>query len=161
MSASLDPIDLRILQLLQPNARISNADVARELSMAPSAILERIRKLEQRGLIQAYETRVEPRKVGLSLTAFVFVRADEPPAGGPTIGDQLAALPELLEVHQVAGEDCYLVKLRARDTDDLARVLSQRIGGVRGVRSTRTTIVLATHKETACVPLAHPEARDE
>jgi Lrp/AsnC family leucine-responsive transcriptional regulator len=160
VSAPLDPTDQRILQLLQPNARISNADVARELSMAPSAILERIRKLEQRGLIRAYETRVDPRKVGLSLTAFVFVRADEPPAGGPTIGDQLAALPELLEVHQVAGEDCYLVKLRARDTDDLARVLSQRIGGVRGVRSTRTTIVLATHKETACVPLAHSEARD-
>ena len=71
----LDPTDLRILALLQANARTSNADIARDLDMAPSAILERIKKLEQKGFVTGYEARLAAKKLGLGLTAFVFVRA--------------------------------------------------------------------------------------
>lgn len=148
----LDDVDRRILTLLQKNGRISNADIARELDMAPSAILERVRKLEGRGVIQGYEARLSPKRLGLGLSAFVFVRAEE--RDGPSAtGGLLAAIPEVQEVHQVAGEDCYLLKLRARDTDDLARLLNERLKSIPTIRGTRTTIVLGTLKETAVLPL--------
>jgi len=149
----LDATDLAILQLLQANGRISNADIARQLDMAPSAILDRIRKLEQRGVIQGYAARINPLAVGLGLTAFVLVRTEER-VGSGSIGHALARIPEVLEVHHVAGEDCYLAKVRARDTEDLSRLLRERFGRLKGVRNTRSTIVLTTVKESQALPLA-------
>jgi Lrp/AsnC family transcriptional regulator, leucine-responsive regulatory protein len=154
---TFDRIDRHILAALQLNARTSNADIARELEMAPSAILERIRKLEQREVIAGYEARITPKAVGLGLTAFLFIRADEP-GGSPNTANALAAAPEVHEVHQVAGEDCFLVKLRARDTEDLSRILRERISALPHVRQTRTTIVLLTTKESGLLPLHQLES---
>lgn len=152
---NLDSIDQRILNLLQDNGRISNAEVARALDMAPSAVFERIKKPETRGYVAGYEARLAPKKLDFGLLAFVFVRAEEVEV---TVGAKLAELSAVQEVHQVVGEDCYLVKLRARDTDDLARVLNREIKRIPGIVSTRTTIVLGTLKESARLPLARPLA---
>ena len=152
----LDAIDRAILGHLQQNARISNADIARQLDMAPSAILDRIRKLEQKGVIQGYTIRIDPRTVGLGLTAFILVRTEER-VGSGAIGEALARLPEVLELHQVAGEDCYLVKVRVSDTEALSRLLRDKVGRLKGVRSTRSTIVLSTAKEGGDLPLPDPE----
>lgn len=148
-----DEIDKKIVTILQQNARISNADIARQLDMAPSAIFERIRKLEARGIIRGYEARIDPALIDRSLLAFVFVRAEEQLAC-PETGDELARIPEVQEVHHVAGEDCYLVKVRVANTDALGRLLRERFGLIPTVRSTRTTIVLTTIKETATLPIA-------
>ncbi len=159
----IDDIDLHILNALQRNARTTNADLARELDMAPSAILERVRKLEARGLIQAYEARLSGKSVGVGLAAFIFVRAEERPFTGKT-GNALALIPEAQEVHNLAGEDCYLVKLRVRDTDDLTRVLREEVSLIPGITGTRTTIVLETVKETSVIKLpgaARPKAGTE
>ena len=152
----LDSTDLRILALLQENARISNAEIARQLGMAPSAIFERIKKLEQKKVIAGYEGRLAPKALGLGLLCFVFVRAEEP-GGAVATGERLTAIPEVLEVHHVAGEDCYLVKCRAADTDDFARILRERFSAIPTIRSTRTTIVLSSLKETARTKLKEPE----
>jgi len=152
----LDATDLAILELLQANARISNADIARQLDMAPSAILDRIRKLEQRGVIQGYTTRIDAAAVGLGLTAFILVRTEER-VGSGAIGQALARIPEVQELHHVAGEDCYLVKVRVPDTEGLSRLLHNRFGRLKGVRNTRSTIVLSTVKETAALPLPDPK----
>jgi Lrp/AsnC family leucine-responsive transcriptional regulator len=153
----LDTTDLAILRLLQQNARISNADIARQLDMAPSAILDRIRKLEGRGVITGYTARIDPDAVGLGLTAFILVRTEER-VGVGAIGQALAKIPEVLEVHHVAGEDCYLVKARVRDTTGLSRLLRERFGRLRGVRNTRSTIVLSTVKESDALPLEVEES---
>lgn len=154
MTTELDAADLRILALLQENARISNAEVARQLGMAPSAIFERIKKLEQKNIVSGYEVRLAPKALGLGLLSFVFVRADEP-GGSDEVGRRLAQIPEALEVHHVAGEDCYLVKCRAADTDDLARILKERFSVIPAMRQTRTIIVLSSLKETSQLPLQH------
>lgn len=151
-AVTLDPIDLRILGLLQGNARVSNAEIARELDMAPSAILDRIRKLEARGIILGYETRLEPHALGFGLTAFILVRTEER-VGSGSIGQALAKIPEVQEVHHVAGEDCYLVKVRVQDTDALGELLRERFGKLKAVRNTRTTIVLRTVKDETGLPL--------
>jgi Lrp/AsnC family transcriptional regulator, leucine-responsive regulatory protein len=152
-----DAIDLQILSILQENARISNAEIARQIGMAPSAILERIRKLEGRGAIQGYEARLDPHPLDLGLLAFVFVRSDER-VGDCATGALLGAIPEVQEVHHIAGEDCYLVKVRTSDPEAMGRLLRERFGTIPSVRSTRTTIVLGTIKESPRLPLPRPAA---
>lgn len=148
----IDAIDMSVLKLVQDNARTTNAEIARQVGMAPSAIFERIKKLEAAGLIQGYHARLKPKELGLGLVAFVFVRADDL-AGELGVGERLAQIPEVQEVHHVAGEDCYLAKVRAKDTEDLGHLLRDRFAAIAGLRSTRTTIVLNTLKETGEIPL--------
>jgi Lrp/AsnC family leucine-responsive transcriptional regulator len=153
----IDATDRKILSILQADARTSNAEIARQLDMAPSATFERIRKLESRGIIVGYEGRLSPKALGLGLLCFIFVRSDEA-AGALSTGRALAEVPEVQEVHHVAGEDCYLVKVRCADTDDLARILRERLGRIPTIRSTRSTIVLGTLKESAALMLPGEEA---
>ena len=155
----IDDIDAKILSILQNDARTSNAEIARRLGMAPSAILERIRKLETRGLIAGYEARLNPRALEMGLLAFIYVRADER-IGSRAIGEELGAIPEVQEVHHIAGEDCYLLKVRVADTDALGDLLRLRFGPIEAIRSTRTTIVLSTIKETAQIPLPSSQEED-
>jgi Lrp/AsnC family leucine-responsive transcriptional regulator len=149
---SLDDTDRQIVAFLQRDARMANAEIARQLKMAPSAIYDRIRKLEDRHIIDGYEARVNPKSVGLGLTAFIFVRGEDG-VGDTKTGTLLAKIPEAQEVHHVAGEDCYLVKVRVADTDALGTLLRERIGAIKSVRSTRTTIALGTLKETYRLPV--------
>ena len=153
----IDEMDRRILSLLQQDARLPNAEIARRVGMAPSATLERLRKLEERGVIQGYEVRVDARKLGLGLTAFIFVRSQDK-VGEVDTGDKLKQHPNVLEVHHIAGEDCYLVKVRATDTDDLGRMLRADFAIMPGVRSTKTTIVLGTIKESTRIPIPEETA---
>ena len=146
----IDEMDRRILSLLQQDARLPNAEIARRVGMAPSATLERLRKLEERGVILGYECRVDARKLGYGLTAFIFVTAQDRSA--EEVGERLRQHPNVLEVHHIAGEDCYLVKVRALDTEDLGRMLKTDVA-IPGVRSTRTTVVLGTVKESSRFPI--------
>jgi len=148
----IDDIDAAILDLLQENARISQADVARAVGLAPSAVLERIRKLESRGVIRGYSALVDPRALDQSMLAFVAVRSEQAP-GDDSVSQALAQCPEVLELHHVAGDDCYLLKVRARDAEHIGQLLRHRFGRIPGVRSTRTTIVLETVKETPRLPV--------
>jgi Lrp/AsnC family transcriptional regulator, leucine-responsive regulatory protein len=154
----IDEIDWQILMILQDNARTSNAEIARQVGMAASAVFERVKKLEERGLIAEYTTRLNPRPLGLGLLAFIYVRADER-IGSNETAKSLVEIPEVQEVHHIAGEDCYLVKVRTEDTESLGRLLRERFGAIKTVLSTRTTIVLNTIKETARLPLEEGQKR--
>ena len=153
----IDEMDRRILSLLQQDARLPNAEIARRVGMAPSATLERLRKLEERGVIQGYEVRLDPRKLGLGLTAFIFIRAQGKNADHDT-SERLKQHPNVLEVHHIAGEDCFLVKVRAIDADDLGRMLRAEFTTMPHVVSTRTTIVLGTLKESTRMPVPEEPA---
>ncbi|TGU71566.1 Lrp/AsnC family transcriptional regulator [Geomonas terrae] len=142
-----DEIDIHILEILQEKARIPNAEVARQVGMAPSAVLERIRKLEERGIIEGYEVRLNPACFHQGLSAFVQVESD-----GAATAQALAEVPSVQEVHQVVGPDGFLVKLRTADHTTLARILGE-IRALEGVRSIRTQVVLETVKETRRVDL--------
>lgn len=157
----IDYIDRQILTILQENARTSNAEIARQVGLAPSGVSERIRKLEERGTIEGYTIRTDARNLGLGLLCFMFVRSNEQ-GGGVETAEKLARIPEVLEVHHVAGEDCFLIKVRAADTDALGRLLREKLGHIPTITSTRTTIVLDTVKETVTLPLPDcPEPRGE
>jgi Lrp/AsnC family leucine-responsive transcriptional regulator len=152
MMRTIDEIDAQILERLQENARVTQAEIAKAVGLAPSAVMERIRKLESKGVIQGYSAAIDPHVAGLPLLAFVSVRTSEYGPEQPS-AQALAAIPEVLEVHHVAGDDCYLLKVRAQDAEHLGRLLRQEIAAVPHVTSTRTTIVLGTSKETIRIPL--------
>lgn len=148
----MDSTDAVILNLLQGAARTSNAAIARQVGLVPSAVLERVRRLEERGTILGYGAQLAPRQVGLGLLAFVFVRTEEIRGEGKA-ALELAKIPEVMEVHHIAGEDCFLVKVRASDTEALGEFLTKKITAIKSVISTKTTIVLRTVKETFSLPL--------
>ncbi len=151
MPTTLDDVDRKILRALQQNARVSNAEIARQLGMVPSAILERIRKLEERGYVLGYEARLNPRLLGRSLVAFIQVKTEGREHGG--VAEALSRVPEILEIHTIAGEDCYLLKVRVADIEGLRALLSEKIAAVPAVVGTKTTVVLGTKKETGHLPV--------
>ncbi len=152
MDSIIDCVDRKILSILQANARTPNAEIARHVEMAPSAVSERIRKLEERGIIRGYTTNMNPSSLGYGLLAYVFVRSE----GGVWQGEfaeLLSSIPEVQEVHHIAGEDCFLVKTRVADAAALGTLLREQFGSLPSVRSTRTTIVLNTVKETTALAI--------
>ena len=160
----IDDKDRRILEILQQDGRVTNVELARAVELTPAATAERIRKLEERGLLKGSTALLDPHALGLGLLAFIFMRVDDRDdlvGSAEVTAEELAALPSVLELHHLAGEDCFLLKVRARDTDDLYRILRDEFGPFKAIRGTRTTIVLKTVKETTRLPLSRGGAGDD
>lgn len=147
----IDDVDRAILDALQHNARTSNAEMARSIGMAPSAIFQRVRKLEENGFIQGYTTRLNAKALGFGLVAFIMVQTRDNASSIDTAAI-LADFPEVLEVHRVVGDDCFYLKVRVRDTSALGTLLDEKIQRLPPVASTRTTIVLSTAKYAEPAP---------
>ncbi len=148
---TIDNVDQKILEILQDKARIPNAEISRQVGMAPSAVLERIRKLEDRGIIEGYEVRLNPKLFNQGLMAFVHISVQS--SCRVDLTSALSKVTGVQEIHQVAGEDGYLLKLRVVDNGELGRVLADEIAVLDGVQQTKTNIVLNTIKETRRINL--------
>jgi Lrp/AsnC family transcriptional regulator, leucine-responsive regulatory protein len=148
----IDVISLNILKILQDKARIPNVEVARQVGMAPSAVLERIRKLEIQGFIDGYEVRLNPQRFRRSLVGFVHISVAAT-FDGQDVAIGLADIDEVQEVHFVAGDDGFLIKVRVAGPTELDTLIRKRIRSIPGVCHTRSQIVLSTTKETARIPI--------
>lgn len=148
----MDTIDFKILSILQNKARIPNVEVARAIGMAPSAVLERIKKLEAQGIIDGYEVRLNPEQFHRSTIAFIRVRMKSP-SMIRSAGESLAQLEEIQEVHFLSGEDCLMAKVRVADTRELDLFIREKITEIPGITHTTTSVALSTYKETARIPL--------
>ena len=148
----MDKTDLEILKILQKKARIPNVEVARTIGMAPSAVLERIKKLEARGIIQGYEVRLNPDMFNCAMTAFVHLQVKEPSAIRDT-GEKLSAIEQVQEVHYLAGGDCLMAKVKTSGNTELESILRKQIAPLDAVASTQTFIALSTYKESAKIQL--------
>ncbi|QCX54219.1 Lrp/AsnC family transcriptional regulator [Elizabethkingia sp. JS20170427COW] len=146
MEVKLDEIDLTILREIQNNARINNSELARILEMAPSAVLERVKKLEQKEVILSYHAKINPLALGQRLLAFISIKVNDI-IGDEKTGKLLAEIPEVLEVHDIAGDDGYIIKVRTEDTTSLMNLMKRSLSHIPGIVSTKTTIVLHTVKE--------------
>ena len=146
----IDAKDKQILSLLLKDAAISKADIARQVGLAPSAISERVRRLEADGVIEGYEVRLNAAALGKPLLAFVFVTDAKPSLGFDTAA-ALSGVTGLEELHKIAGDDCYLLKIRASGTDELNDIIETQINPVQSVTRVRTTIVLSAVTERPCM----------
>ncbi len=148
----MDSIDLQILQILQKKARIPNVEVARTIGMAPSAVLERIKKLEARGVIEGYEVRLNPEMFNCAMTAFIHMRVKDPSQIVET-GNAIAGIEQVQEVHYLAGEDCLMAKIKVSGNKELESILRTRIARIPSLGDTKTFIALSTYKESAKIKL--------
>jgi Lrp/AsnC family leucine-responsive transcriptional regulator len=143
-SHPLDHTSRRILQLLSADGRASYQAIADEIGLSRPAVMERVKRLEEAGFIRGYHARLDRSKSGYPITAFVAIRypVTEHAGDEPQI-QALAANPNVLECHHVAGDDCYVLKVAAPSIESLEGVLRQIKQPGHPV-STRTTIVLST-----------------
>ena len=144
----INEIDAKILNILQSNSRTSNAEIARQIKMAPSAVLERIRRLERKNIIKKYAAHINPDHVDRGLLAFIEVKANGPIVDQKT-AKELSKIAEVQEVHIVAGQDCFLIKVRVKNTEALTQLLRTKFASIKSLRTTNTTIVLETVKESS------------
>ena len=136
-----DELDLNIIRILASDGRMSFADIARETGLSTSALHQRVKRLESRGIIQGYMAVVDHRIIGLPLTAFVSLKPIDP-AAPDEVPDQLKDIAEIESCWSVAGSESYILKVRVAEPTDLEALLS-RIRAAANV-STQTTVVLST-----------------
>lgn len=148
----LSPVDLKAIRILAQEGRTSWAELGAALGVTAPAAAERVRKLEEKGVIRGYTALVDAGRVGFGLTAFVAITLDRPKHRGGFL-KWLQKQAEVLEVHHIAGDDDYLLKIRCRGMAELDTLVGQELKGLEGVVRTRTTIVMRTEKETALPPL--------
>lgn len=151
----LDRIDAQLLELLQEDGRRSYADLGAAVGISGPAAHERVKKLEARGVITGYTARVSPEAVGLALLAFTWV-TQAPGTIATDLTDDFAAIPEIEACHHITGEADYLLKIRARSTRDLERVL-RAVQTTRHVFTTETDVVFSTSFERRPLRLSRPD----
>lgn len=157
---TFNEIDYKILELLQKNARATQSDVAATVGLSQPAVAERMKKLEQEGFITGYSARVDARKLGKDITAFIGVGINHP-KHNVGFARRILAIPDVLECHHVTGQDSYLLKIVTESTETLDRLISEHIRTIAGVTRTHTTIVMSTVKELSHVMPSRAEAQSK
>jgi Lrp/AsnC family transcriptional regulator, leucine-responsive regulatory protein len=148
----VDALDRKALPLLMKDARVTWSELGHELGLSAPAAAERVRKLEDQGIIRGYSAILNAEALGYSLTAFVFVTLTDQ-RRRTAFHNGVKRLDQIVECHHVAGDDDFLLKIRCRGTRDLDRLLVDELKGKMGVARSRTTVVLDTAKETSAVPV--------
>ncbi|MBI2091327.1 MAG: Lrp/AsnC family transcriptional regulator, partial [Deltaproteobacteria bacterium] len=142
----MDPIDLKILSILQDHGRCHLADIGKEVDLSSPAVMERLKKLEAHGIIKSYQAVLDAKRVGKDVTAFIGVSV----AHQRYIDDFAAHMVrqhDVLECHHVTGEESFILKVKTANTESLEKLLGE-IRSVEGVTRTVTKVVLSTPKET-------------
>jgi Lrp/AsnC family leucine-responsive transcriptional regulator len=149
----LDGTDLKILEILQSNGRIKRGDLAEKVNLSIPAVSERMHKLEESGYICGYHAVISDRKVGLLITAYIFL-VSESSVHYQQVVDLAVARSEVLECHAITGGGSHIIKVKVTDMAALEKLLAE-VQSWPGITNTSTNIVLSTAKETTDLPLIH------
>jgi Lrp/AsnC family leucine-responsive transcriptional regulator len=155
----LDRIDLRILDILQQNGRLTNQEIAERVSLSPSPCLRRIKRLEESGVIRQYVALLEPGKLGLGLLAYVSVKLEK--RGKMPIEDFCARVqgwPEVAACYAMTGEMDYLLRVHVEDLSHFSRFVMDQLLRQPGVVDVKSSFALARIKETTALPLNRARA---
>lgn len=145
----IDEIDVTILELLQENGRMKRNAIAEVVGLSVPSVSERMRKLEERGVITGFHAVVDAKRLHFDITSFIRVTVDGSEHFDDFV-DEAMSLDEVLEVHSITGEGSHILKIRTKNTTSLERLLST-VQALPGVHGTSTSIVLSTFKETRAV----------
>ncbi|OUD09126.1 AsnC family transcriptional regulator [Marivivens niveibacter] len=150
----LDSIDCRILEVLQKDGRLSNAELSERVNLSASACHRRVQRLEKDGFIAGYVALVDPRKIGRKTTVFVEItlsgQSDEVLSG---FERAVALIPDVLECHLMAGSADYLLKVVAEDAEDFARIHRRHLAGLPGVQTLQSSFSLKQVRQTTALPI--------
>jgi len=149
---TLDRTDLKILRLLQRNARMTNADLARSVNLSPTPCLERVRRLEAEGYILDYVTLLNPQKLGAGVISFIQVLLDRTnPDVFKRFKEQVSLCPEVMECHMVAGGFDYLLKVRTKSMLEYRDFLGETLARMSDIKQTHTYVVMEEVKATHAI----------
>ena len=154
----LDEIDYKFLELLQRDARMTQQQIAEAVGLSQPAVAQRLRKLEDQGVITGYVAQVDAHQLGKDITAFIGVTTDHPRYNAG-FARKILALPEVLVCHRVAGEYSYLLKVKTENTASLDRFITELLRTIPGVNRSYTTLVLASVKETTRIEASQASRR--
>lgn len=152
MKEQLDTTDLQILRLVQENAKISYAEISDHVGLAVSSVNERLKKLQQKGVIQKYCTLISAEKVGLDTLAFVQILINDPQTEEHFL-KKINELDEVLECHCISGDFSFMLKVRCESPPHLEQFLREKIKKIPGVGRTNSIIALNTSKEKMRLPI--------
>ena len=151
----LDTIDLKLLEILQKNAKITNAQLSKEVGLSPAPTLERVKKLEVLGFIESYHAKVNKEKIGLGVSTFVTVNLiGHKKQLTESFVKQIQTIPEVIECHHVTGNGDFLLKIVAKDIAEYQKLLLEKINEIEEVASTSTMVILSTFKDCDALPVA-------
>ena len=148
---TIDEIDIKILELLQDNARIKRNEIAEKIGLSLPSATDRVNKLEENGTIERYVAKLNHKLLGKDITAFIFVVSESSTHYKDFIS-HAQQTHEVLECHSITGDGSHILKIRTENTSSLEKLLA-KIQSWKGVRSTRTSIVLSSHKETFTIDI--------
>ncbi len=148
-------IDRKILSLLQANSNISQAKIASAVGLSTPSVNDRIKKLEKNGIIKKYVALIDGEKIGFDITAFIEVFIEHP-VNERWFAKKMKKLKEVQEYHFVTGEGSCLLKVKTQNRLSLKNLLLDKINSMKGVRETRTIMVLSTIKEETTLNLGEP-----
>ncbi len=150
---TLDAIDVRILEVLQQNARVSISELSKQVNLSLSAVSERLKKLETSGIIERYTTIINPSSMEKELSVLMLLSLENS-AHGQEIREFFDKADEVLECHRITGEYDYALKITTKNTSTLERLMSE-IKNLPGVRHTQTNVILSTSKNNySILPIA-------
>lgn len=146
----MDRIDMEILELLKINSRVTVSDVSKKINLSIPAVSDRMKKLEEKGVIQQYTTILSRKEMGYGILAFIFVSIERTESAA-IFKEKIQNFKHVLECHHIAGEFDYLLKVTAKDTEDLETFITEDLKEVASVYKSRTNIVFSSMKETYSV----------
>jgi len=149
-----DPIDRKILSILQDNGKITNAQLSIEVGLSPAPTLERVKKLEKNGIIESYHANLNKQEIGLGVTTFVHVALI---GHRKSIVDafviQIINIPEVIECHHITGQGDFILKVVSKDITSYQKLLVEVINEIPEIDNTQSTVILSTFKESRVMPI--------
>ncbi|MCO6485677.1 MAG: Lrp/AsnC family transcriptional regulator [Saprospiraceae bacterium] len=150
----LDKTDLQIIKILQTNSKITNLQLSKRIGLSPAPTLERVRKLENSGVIASYHARIDPAVVGFQVQTFVLVSLDwKTNKALPSFLDKIKDIPEIVECHIITGEADCLLKIIATDIPSYERLLFNTLTKLDEIERLKTLMTLSTPKQLVLLPL--------
>jgi Lrp/AsnC family leucine-responsive transcriptional regulator len=152
--AGLDSFDLKILRVLQENARITTLELAERVGLSATPCARRVKRLEDDGLIDRYVTLLNAERLGIGLTVFVNIRLNsQVPQSFETFEAAIRRMPEVVGCYLLAGQYDYLVQVRVADVEAYRNLIRERLITIEGVAETQSSIVLEHTKQTTALPI--------
>lgn len=153
MSEKLDKIDLKILKILQENSKITNLDLSKKIGLSPAPTLERVKKLEQSGVIESYHAKVNPQSIGLNVKTFVLVSlAWQKENALNNFLDKIRAIEEIVECYIITGEADFLIKIVCKDIPTYEQLLFKTLSQIEEIERLKTLMTLSTVKDSKLLP---------
>ncbi|MCC5944374.1 MAG: Lrp/AsnC family transcriptional regulator [Bernardetiaceae bacterium] len=150
----LDHIDRRILGILQKNAKITNAQLSKDIKLSPAPTLERVKKLETLGFIKSYHAKLDAQKLGLGVTTFVSVKLNKHnKLNNESFIQKIQDLEEVVECHYITGSSDYILKVVATDIEAYQNLMMHRISEIEEIDNMQTMVILSTVKDSNVVPI--------